>query len=149
MIGQQGGNSEKCHSIEHYHCKEVALVNCLARLHNFCIDEADRLGEVSWVEEQLPLDLENMINIPDGYVPLMMEDNHDGIAIPCEIMDASHHFDDCPRAVRRGRRTDVASASNGDLPRTILLNHVLDSHKTHTHANAGIKKKIKPLKTAY
>jgi hypothetical protein len=74
----------------------VAIVNCLARLHNFCIDEADRLGEVSWVEEKLPLDVENMINNPDGYVPLMMVDNHDDIAIPVEIMDAGHHFDDCP-----------------------------------------------------
>ena len=27
--------------------RTVAMVNCLARLHNFCIDEADRLGEVA------------------------------------------------------------------------------------------------------
>ncbi len=62
----------------------VAMVNCLARLHNFCIDEADRLGEVSRVEEQLPLDLENMINNTDGYAPLMMDVNHDGIVFPLE-----------------------------------------------------------------
>ena len=86
------------------------------------------------------MDLENLINNPNGYVPLMTDDNHDGIAIPLEIMDASHHFDDCPRAARRGWRTDVASASNGDLPRTILLNYVVDS----PHTNAQIKKKIKP-----
>jgi hypothetical protein len=130
--------------------RTVAMVNCLARLHNFCIDEADRLDEeVSRVEDQLPLDLENMINNPDGYVPLNVDDNHDGIAIPLEIMDAGHHFDDCPRAVRRGQVTDAASASNGELPRTILLNHVVDSHKTRPHTNARIKKKIKPLKTTY
>jgi hypothetical protein len=76
--------------------RTVAMVNCLARLHNFCIDEANRLGEVSHVEEQLLLDLENMINNPDGYVLLMMDNNHDGIAIPVELMDAGHHFDDCP-----------------------------------------------------
>jgi len=34
--------------------RTVVMVNCLALLHNFCIDEADRLGEVSRVEEQLP-----------------------------------------------------------------------------------------------
>ena len=118
--------------------RTVAMVNCLARLHNFCIDEADRLGEVSRVEEQLPLDLENMINNPDGYVPLKkIDDNHhDGIAIPFEIMEVGHHFDDCPRAARRGQRTDAASALNGELPRTILLNHVVDSHKTRPHTNA-------------
>ncbi len=76
--------------------KTVALVSCLAQLPNFCIDEADRLCEVSLVEETLPLDLEIMMNNPDGYVPLMMDDNHDGIAIPLGIMDAGHHFDDCP-----------------------------------------------------
>jgi len=111
--------------------RTVAMVNCLARLHNFCIDEVSR------VDEQLPLDLENMINNPNGYVPLKIYNNHhDGIAVPPEIMDTGHHFDDCPRAARRGQRTDAASASNGELPRTILLNHVVDSHKTRPHTNA-------------
>jgi hypothetical protein len=64
-------------------------------------------------------------------------------------MDAGHHFDDCPQAVRRGQVTDAASASNGELPHTILLNHVVDSHKTRPHTNTRIKKKIKPLKTTY
>ena len=116
------------------------MVNCLARPHNFCLDEANRLGEVvSWVEEQLPLDLENMTNNLNGYVPLKIDDNHhDGIAIPLEIMDAGHRFDDCPQpqAARRGQRTDAASASNDELPCTILLNHVVDSHKMHPHTNA-------------
>jgi hypothetical protein len=75
--------------------KTVALVSCLAWLHNFCIDKGDRLCEVSLVEETLPSDLKNMMNNHDGYVPLMMEDNHD-IAIPLAIMDTGHHFDDCP-----------------------------------------------------
>ena len=78
-----------------------------------------------------------------------MDDNHDGIAIPLEIMDPGHHFDDCPQAARRGRRTDAASDSNGELPRTILLNHDVDSQKTRAHTNAQIKKKIKPLNTTY
>ncbi len=117
--------------------------NCLRSiLLKLCIDETNRLGEVSQVEEQLPLDLENMINNPDGYVPLMMDDNHDGIVITLEIIDAGHHFDDCPQAARRGRRTDVASASNGDLPCTILLNYVVDSHKTRPHTNVQIKRKL-------
>ena len=79
----------------------------------------------------------------------MMVDNHDSIAIPFEIIDAGHHFDDCPRAARRGRHTDVASASNGELPCTILLNHGVASHKMRPHTNARIKKKTKPLKTTY
>ena len=78
--------------------KAVALVSCLARLHNFSVDEGDRLCEVSLDEETLPIDLENMMNNPDGYVPLMAEDNHD-VEIPLAIMDAGHHFDDGPEEV--------------------------------------------------
>jgi hypothetical protein len=122
--------------------RTVAMANCLARLHNFYIDEVDRLGEVSRVDEI-------MIYNPDGYVPLMMDNNHDGIAIPLKIMDAGHHFDDCPQVTRRSRHTDVVTASNGELPHTILLNHVVDSHKTRPHTNTQIKKKTKPLKTTY
>ncbi len=83
-----------------------------------------------------------MINNPDGYVPLIMVDSHDDIAIPVEIMDAGHHFDDCPQAARRGRRTDIASVMNGELPCTSLLNHVVDSHKMRPHTNAQIKRKL-------
>jgi hypothetical protein len=32
---------------------------------------------MSLLEETIPLDLENMMNNPDGYVPVMTEDNHD------------------------------------------------------------------------
>ncbi len=75
--------------------RTVALVSCLAWLHNFCIDEGEQLCEMSREDEALPMDLENMMNNPEGYVPLVMDDNHD-VAIPVAIMDAGHHFDDCP-----------------------------------------------------
>jgi hypothetical protein len=38
-----------------------------------------------------------MMNNPEGYVPLGTDDNHD-VANAVAIMDASHHFDDCPQA---------------------------------------------------
>jgi hypothetical protein len=97
-------------------------------------------------DEALPMDLENMMNNPEGYVPLVMDDNHD-VAIPAAIMDAGHHFDDCPRAARRGKRIEVIA--NNNLPRTILLNHIVESHKTRPHTNMRTKKKSKPLKTTY
>ena len=121
--------------------KTGTLVSCLTRLHNFCIDKGDRLCELSLVEETLPLDLEHMINNPDWYVPLMTDNNYD-IAIPIAIMDAGHHFDGCPQAARRSKCTDGVALTY-DLPRTILLNHVVDSHKTCPHTNAQIKKNIK------
>jgi hypothetical protein len=127
--------------------KTVALVSCLARLHNFCIDEGGKLCEMSFEDEApLPMDLENMMNNPEGYVPLVTDDIHD-VAIPAAIMDAGHHFDDCPRAARRGKRIEVIA--NNNLPRTILLNHIVESHKTRPHTNMRTKKKSKPLKTTY
>ncbi len=75
--------------------RTVALVSCLAWLHNFCIDEGEQLCEMSREDEALPMNLENMMNNPKGYVPLVTDDNHD-VTIPFAIMDASHHFDDCP-----------------------------------------------------
>ncbi len=93
--------------------RTVALVRCLAQLHNFCIDEGEQLCEMSHEDEAPPMDLENMMNNPEGYVPLVMDDNHD-VAIPVAIMDAGHHFDDCPRAAGQGRCIDVIA--NNDLP---------------------------------
>ncbi len=107
--------------------RTVALVSCLAWLHNFCIDEGEWLCEMSREDEALPMDLKNMMNNSEGYVPLVTDDNHD-VAIPVAIMDASHHFDDCPQAARQGRHIDVIAINN--LPCTILLNHVVYSHKT-------------------
>ncbi len=119
--------------------RTVALVSCLVRLHNFCINKGERLCEMSCEDEApLPMDLENMMNNPEGYVPLVTNDNHD-VAIPTAIMDAGHHFDDCSRAARRGKHIEVIA--NNDLPRTILLNHIVDSHETHPHTNMRTKKK--------
>jgi hypothetical protein len=46
--------------------KTVALVICLARFHNFCIDQVERIKESD--EDILPLDLEHLMNGEVGYV---------------------------------------------------------------------------------
>ncbi len=80
----------------------VALVSCLARLHNFCIDEVERTQE--YEEEALPLDLELMMNGLEGYVRMVkvkvMDSNQD-VPIPKDIIDGSNHFDDCTWAARQ------------------------------------------------
>jgi hypothetical protein len=102
--------------------RTVALVSCLAWLHNFCINEGEQVCKMSCEDEApLPMDLENMMNNPKGYVPLVTDDNHD-VAIPAAIMDASHHFDDCPRAARQGNHIEV-----------IANVRYRDTRRTHTH----------------
>ena len=62
-----------------------------------------------------------MINNPNGYVPLMTDDNHDGIAIPVEIMDAGHHqksplgHDQIPMPEARSRACDARMEFKGAL----------------------------------
>jgi hypothetical protein len=93
--------------------KTVALVSCLARLHNFCID---------WVEKSkdhdkgiLLLDFECLMNGEVGYVPMvnLMDSNHD-VPIPRDIIDRGNHFEDCPPAARQCRQAEVVGIN--ELP---------------------------------
>ena len=103
--------------------RTIALVNCLARLHNFCINEVKRTKDKELDEDALPTDIEHMMNGPEGYVPLVNDNSQD-------ILDGGNHFDDCPRAARLRQRV-----TNNELPRTALLILVIDSHKTHPHVD--------------
>jgi len=49
--------------------RTIALVNCLARLHNFCINEVERTKDKELDEDALPTDIEHMMNGPEGYFP--------------------------------------------------------------------------------
>jgi hypothetical protein len=92
--------------------RTIALVNTLARLHNFCLEEL--------VPNQLEIDTENIINWEEGYVALEDSNEH-RIPMPTTLMDAGHHFEDLPRMARRNRGQE-------DMPRDLLLNVVLNSH---------------------
>ena len=48
--------------------RTIALVNCLARLHNFCINEVKRTKDKELDKDALPTDIEHMMNGPEGYV---------------------------------------------------------------------------------
>ena len=102
--------------------KIVALVNALAKLHNFCIDEKDGTN----IPEQLSGDHLLMMNDCNGYVPMEPSADHQGV-IPAALMNGGHHFQDVPRNIRRNRRqSNIAEL----LPRQLLLQQVIDSHMT-------------------
>ena len=110
--------------------RTIALVSCLARLHNFCIDEVKRTKEHN--KDPLPTDIEHMMNGPEGYAPMVKDYSHDVPTLK-DKLDGGNHFDDCPWAARQSRRADIVA--NNKLPCTVLLNHVIGSHKTRPHAN--------------
>jgi hypothetical protein len=56
--------------------RTIALVNTLARLHNFC------LGEV--IPIQLEMDMENIINWEEGYLALENSNEHRISIVDCK-----------------------------------------------------------------
>ncbi len=98
----------------------IALVNCLAKLHNFCINE---VGE-GMLLQPLNVDTHHIMNNEDGFVPMEVG-NESGILVPRALMDSGHHFQDIPRNVRRQRERNNPEVT---LPRQQLLQQVIDLH---------------------
>jgi hypothetical protein len=74
----------------------IALVNCLAKILNFCINE---VGE-GMLMQPLNVNTRHIMNCGDGFVP--METGHEsGILVPHALMDSGHHFHNIPRNVQR------------------------------------------------
>ena len=79
----------------------IALVNALAKVHNFCIDEVcDGEKSSDPLLQPLNADVNHMMNNEDGFVP-MEAGADDGILLPWALMDAGYHFRDIPWNVRR------------------------------------------------
>lgn len=101
----------------------IALVNALAKLHNFCIDEKDGTK----IPEQLNGDHLHMMNDCNGFVPMELSEEIPGVLVPAALMNGGHHFIDVPRNIRRQQ---MRHNSNELLPRQRLLQQVIDSHMT-------------------
>ena len=102
----------------------IAMVNALAKLHNFCIAEVDTQSQSAAPLQQLSVDTLHIMNHEDGYVPMESSNEH-GITLPCALMEPGHHFADVPRNVRRQHKRANAEAT---LPQQRLLKQVIDSH---------------------
>ena len=96
--------------------KTTALVNALARIHNFCIDEVDK-GGPTWHDEEylLPHDENNIINSVNGYV-LPVGFGHHGI---------NQNF----------HRFTEPGDGDGPLPREIMHDLVVESHCVRPRSN--------------
>jgi len=113
----------------------IALVNCLAKLHNFCIDvqEPD-------APEESATDMLNMMTNALGYVGIRRER---GVTLaPRGLANGGHHFDDLPREVRR-RWTTESVINDVVLPRQRLLRQVIESHKVRPPVNCRQARKKK------
>ncbi len=103
----------------------IALVNAVAKLHNFCIQEVSSSRESATLLQHLSVDTLNIMNNEDGYVPMEASREHGNIRLPRALMEPGHHFRDVPRNIRRRQERANAEIT---LPRQRLLKQVIDSH---------------------
>lgn len=79
----------------HSNIKTVALVNALAKLHNYCIDWNDGRTKTVCCGDLTSEDMAH-ISTPDiGYVSM---ENVEGckVMLLLQLMNGGHHFDDIP-----------------------------------------------------
>ena len=94
--------------------KTIAIVNCVAKLHNFCIDKVEDATD-GLTEDACHIECGD-----GGYVPMVANNTIREILdmdmqTPEALVGGSDHFDDLPGALRRSR---TVAASELILPRT-------------------------------
>jgi len=94
--------------------RTIALVNALAKLHNFCIDCREDVTATA------PGDHHALVTNPHGYITLDIQENSD-VAVPTQLIGGGHHFDDIDRSLRRNLGTT-------DVPRQRLHAMVVNAH---------------------
>jgi hypothetical protein len=101
--------------------KTTALVMCLCRLHNYCIDQRD--GDIGSSISVPPPTARDQAEIAmNGGVPL----NERNYNSPDQLLHGGEHFDGVSRGLRR--RAERAAASGGvALPRDILHESIIQN----------------------
>ena len=81
---------------QHYTIKKIqAAVSCMARLHNFLINDGEMYSPTPSDDDALTLAV-------DGAVPISVRE---GVRVPLQLMDVGNHHDDDPTRQRRSRAT--------------------------------------------
>jgi hypothetical protein len=96
--------------------KTIAMVNALAKLHNFCIDE----NKINMLESSTD-DNFRIVNNKLGFVALEESANCD-VPIPTQMLDGGNHFQDIPRQERRRNDRQGEHQDGTVLPRKGYFN---------------------------
>ena len=103
--------------------KIIAIVNSLAKLHNFCIEELDIFEAVP---KSLASDQDNIITDAHGYVELLeSDDDHGDFNVPTDLMNGGHHFEGVPACIIQNYERNHPSET---LRRIVLHNFIVDGH---------------------
>ena len=115
------------------HIRKVpSLIVCLCRLHNFCITERlnrtkgkrrkntnlSLLGDV-----RPPTAADNAEIVLNGGIPLVVVPGN--ATSPEQLLHGGEHYDDVPRALRRGVLSRARRLTNDKLPQDLMLESVI------------------------
>jgi hypothetical protein len=104
--------------------KTTALVSCLCRLHNYCIDRRlAKCNEDPATAVPVPLAADMADISTQGGVPL--EPNALNEFSPDQLLHGGDHFDDIDRNFRRNLSRRQERQEHGPLPREILYGIVV------------------------
>ena len=102
--------------------KTISLVLALAKLHNFCIDEAEVIPANLLSQDEQNITGNRNGSVPLVADPLIAEIINVNTTTPRDLMGGGEHFDDAPRHYRRPLLNDAL--------RSRLCNHVESTFKT-------------------
>ena len=99
-----------------------ALVLCLCKLHNFCIDNGNASPLKHYVHDRLTL-----MDFMQSRVQDDDPDDNSGDVIPIRLLGGGEHFEDVAGGRREATRTVQRhiNGANTDCPRSIMLDHVI------------------------
>ncbi|KAL3783553.1 hypothetical protein HJC23_008184 [Cyclotella cryptica] len=97
--------------------KVIATVIVLTKLHNFCIDESNNSQEIL---PSLEVDNNVLINRDDSYVE-MVGVNKNETALPTDLMNGGHHYNDVPTGILR---VHLKGINQVYLPLTMIHNFI-------------------------
>ena len=104
----------------------VALVNCLARLHNFYFAETKRLNYHETLGQRLSTDVQHMMESRNGYVILRKTENNE--VIPSDLLSTDVPFVDVPSNLIQNHKRNNPETG---LPRFRLHNYIGENHYQH------------------
>jgi hypothetical protein len=102
--------------------KTILLLNALARLHNFCINELPIDDQE--IPEELNVDTVNMMKDVEGYVSMDIVEGSE-VRIPTALMDGGDHLNDISR---NQRTTHERRNPDRQTPCYKLLQQVISKH---------------------
>ena len=96
--------------------RTVALVMCLAKLHNFCINERESIISPMIANDEANIELEGAVPLQSYNLNTPEGQHTSQQPLPMQLLGAGNHFNDMSRRVCRARDQDLRCQMDEMLP---------------------------------